>query len=111
MVQVKVLLAVEEGIAFLQNRQSHVVHTPRLEGITQVSNGGRMVREVFHNLVVLFFGLVGLALHSVDIDQIDRRFVIARILFDERLKLVFSLVVILQVEQAFDILLEMASLI
>ena len=72
LIQIKSLLAVEKRVAFLQDGQSHVVHAPRLEGITQVSDSGRVVRQVFHNLVVLLLGLVGLALHSVDIDQVDK---------------------------------------
>ena len=110
LVQVKSLLAIEERIAFLQNRQSHVIHAPRLEGITQVSDGGRVVGQVFHNLVVLLLGLVVLALHGIDIDQIDHRLIIGGILLDERLKFALGLVVILQMKQAFDILLEMTQL-
>ena len=111
LVQIEGFLPLEECIAFLQNSQSHIVHSPRLKSKAQVSEGRGMGRQVFYQLVELLFGLVRLTLHVISIDEIGHGFRVTRIFLCVRLKLSFSLVVILQMEQAFDILLEKTGLI
>ena len=95
LIQIKCLLAVKQFVAFLQNFKSHIVHTSRLEGVAEVPDAGGLGGQVFHQLIVLFFGFIGLALEGVYINQINHWLVVARSLFGERFQFPFSPIVIL----------------
>ena len=79
LVQIEGFLPLEECIAFLQNSQSHIVHSPRLKPKAQVSEGRGMGRQVFYQLVELLFGLVRLTLHVISIDEIGHGFRVTRL--------------------------------
>ena len=110
MVHVEGFLAVQKGVSFLQNTYSQIVKSPILESITDAANDAGIGRQVFHDFVELPFGLVGLALQSVDINEVGNGLVISRVFLRHRLEFFLSPVVVLQINQTFDKLLEITRL-
>ena len=82
-----------------------------MKGIALVSDGRRIVRQLFQHFVELRFGFVRFALHGIDIDEVGNSSVVTRALLGKRFQFTLGFVVLLQMEQTFYKLLEMTNLV